>query len=367
MAATADPATEVPRTTVERSGRTRPLRVGVIGAISWRTPPRHYGPWELFVSLLTEGLVARGVDVTLFATADSITSARLVGIAPTGYSEDPTLDAKVWESLHVSAAFERATSFDLIHNSADFLPLTYTRLVDTPIVTTIHGFASDATLPVYAAYMDRSAYVAISEADRHPALEYAATIHHGIDVSAFALQTDPGRHLAFFGRIHPDKGAVEAIDVAREAGVPLVMAGIVQDEDYFRSEVEPRIDGQQVTYLGSVGPEQRQQVLGGALALLHLIDFDEPFGFSVVEAMACGTPVIAHPRGSMPELIVEGSTGSLVGTHAEAVAAVAAARALDRSAIRRTVEQRFSVERMVDRYLALYHRLLEGETDDRSA
>jgi hypothetical protein len=136
--------------------------------------------------------VARGIDVTLFATADSITSARLVGLAPTGYSEDPTLDAKVWESLHVAAAFERAGEFDLIHNSADFVPLTYTRLVDTPVVTTIHGFASDATLPVYQAYADRSAYVAISDADRHPALEYAATILHGIDLSAFALQVEAG-------------------------------------------------------------------------------------------------------------------------------------------------------------------------------
>jgi len=340
-------------------GGDRPLRVAVLGPISWRTPPRHYGPWELFVSLLTEGLVARGVDVTLFATADSITSARLVGLAPTGYSEDPTLDAKVWESLHVAAAFERASGFDLIHNSADFVPLTYTRLVDTPVVTTIHGFASDATLPVYQAYADRSAYVAISDADRHPALEYAATIRHGIDLSAFTLQVDPGRHLAFFGRIHPDKGTAEAIEVARAAGVPLVIAGIVQDEEYFRREVQPRVDGARVTYLGSVGPEERQQVLGGALALLHLIDFDEPFGFSVVEAMACGTPVIAHPRGSMPELIVDGDNGFLVTSLADAVAAVDAVRSLERVGVRRSIEPRFSVDRMVDEYLALYHRLLD--------
>jgi glycosyltransferase involved in cell wall biosynthesis len=334
------------------------LRVGLLAPISWRVPPRHYGPWELFVSLLTEGLVARGVDVTLFATADSVTSARLVGTAPTGYSEDVTLDAKVWEALNVATAFEHADALDLLHNSADFLPLTYSRLVDTPMVTTIHGFASDATLPVYQAYADRSAYVAISDADRHPALEYAATIHHGIDLSQFELRVGSGRHLAFFGRIHPDKGTAVAIDVALAAGIPLVIAGIVQDEAYFRTQIAPRIDGSRVTYLGSVGPEQRQEVLGEAVALLHLIDFDEPFGFSVVEAMACGTPVIAHPRGSMPELISTGVNGFLVRTREEAVRAVRSAGGVDREVVRASIATRFHVDRMVDEYLALYRRLL---------
>ena len=280
----------------------QPLRIGIIGPIAWRTPPCHYGPWELFVSLLTEGLVARGVDVTLFATADSVTTPRLVSVAPCGYSEDPSLDARVYESMHVAAAFERAGDLALIHNSADFVPLTYTRLVTTPVVTTIHGFGSDATLPAYQAYANRVA------------------------------------------------------DVAERAGLPLVIAGIVQDAGYFRREVEPRIDGERVRYLGSVGPQERQEVLGGAL--LHLIDVDEPFGFSVVEAMACGTPVIAYPRGSMPELITPGADGLLVHTPEEAVTAVDAAADLDRMAVRRSAATRFSLDRMVDEYLALYHRLL---------
>jgi glycosyltransferase involved in cell wall biosynthesis len=333
--------------------------VGIIGPISWRTPPRHYGPWELFVSLLTEGLVARGVDVTLFATADSVTDARLVAVAPTGYSEDPSLDAKVYESMHVAAAFERAGEFDLLHNSADFVPLTYTRLVDIPVVTTIHGFGSDATLPAYQEYADRVAYVAISDADRHPALEYVATIRHGIDVGSFDLHRTPGDHLVYFGRIHPDKGTARAIEVAARSGLPLVIAGIVQDEEYFRREVQPHIDGKQVSYLGSVGPRDRQRVLGGARALLHLIEFAEPFGFSVVEAMACGTPVIAHARGSMPELITPGVDGWLVDTMEQTLAAVDAAGRIDRAAVRRSAEVRFGVERMVDDYLALYHRLLD--------
>ena len=338
-------------------GSPKELRVAILAPISWRVPPRHYGPWELFASLLTEGLVGRGVDVTLFATADSITSGRLVGVAPTGYSEDPTLDAKTWEALHIAALFERAADFDLIHNSFDFLPLTYTRLVDTPIVTTIHGFASDATLPVYLEYADRVHYVAISDADRHPALPYSATIHHGIDIQSFDVGPG-GDSLVFFGRIHPDKGTAAAIEVAARAEVPLVIAGIVQDREYFERSVEPHIDGDRVTYLGPVGPERRQQVLGAARALLHLIDFDEPFGFSVVEAMACGTPVIAHPRGSMPEIIQPGVNGYLVATPDEALSAIDDAAELNRDGVRRSIEDRFDAGRMVDDYLALYRRIL---------
>src|SRR5579863_8362898 len=200
------------------------LRVGMLAPISWRVPPRDYGPWEQFASLLTEGLVDRGVDVTLFATADSITRARLVGTAPTGYSEDPALDAKVWESLHIAALFERADEFDVIHNSFDFLPLTYSGLVDTPVVTTIRGFSSERILPVFEKYNARGHYVAISDADRHDSIDYAATIHHGIDMDAFLLAREPGDYLLFFGRIHPDKGTVEAIDVAERTDLPLIIA-----------------------------------------------------------------------------------------------------------------------------------------------
>lgn len=333
------------------------LRVAVLAPIAWRVPPRHYGPWEQFASLLTEGLVSRGVDTTLFATADSVTSARLVAVTPAGYEEDATLDAKTWEALHIAAVFERAAEFDLIHNSFDFLPLAFSRLVDTPVITTIHGFASDATLPAYQAYADRVAYVSISDADRHPALTYAATIHHGIDVESFDVGPGGGP-LVFFGRIHPDKGTAEAIEVAAAASRPLVMAGIIQDRDYFETSVEPHIDGNRVTFLGSVGPTERQEVLGGAAALLHLIDFDEPFGFSVVEAMACGTPVIAHRRGSMAEIVQPGVNGFLVSTRGEAINAVAAAVRLDRAAVRHSIEGRFDAGRMVDDYVSLYLQVL---------
>lgn len=334
------------------------LRVAVLAPISWRVPPRHYGPWEQFASLLTEGLVQRGLDVTLFATADSITSARLFGSAPRGYSEDPELDVKVWESLHISAVFERAAEFDVIHNSFDFLPLCFSALVKTPVVTTIHGFSSERILPVYQKYDSRGFYVAISDADRHPSLNYVATIHHGIDMRELALAVGPREALLFFGRIHPDKGTAQAIEVARRAGLPLIIAGIVQDREYFQREVEPHLDGQRVRFIGSVGPERRAALLGGARALLHLIDFDEPFGFSVVEAMACGTPVIAHARGSMAELIRDGQNGYLVDSIDGAVRAVESAAGADPKQVRASVERRFDVSRMVDEYIAVYHRVL---------
>jgi glycosyltransferase involved in cell wall biosynthesis len=337
------------------------MRVAMLSSISWRTPPRAYGPWELVTSLLTEALVERGVDVTLFATLDSQTAGALEGIAPRGYSEDPSLDAKVWEALHIAHLYERAGEFDLIHNQADFMPLAFSRLVETPIVTTIHGFSSPRILPVFERYDDRVHYVAISDADRAASLNYAATIHHGIEVDKFPFDPDGSADLLFFGRIHPDKGAGEAISAARATGHRLVLCGLVQDEGYHQREVAPFIDGDQVDYRGVVGGEERLRLLGQSRALLHLIGFDEPFGLSVVEAMACGTPVIAYRRGSMPELIEHGVTGFLVDSFDEAVEAIGRLGEIDRAACRRAVEQRFTVKRMADDYLALYSRILAGD------
>ena len=337
------------------------MRIAVLSPISWRTPPIHYGPWESVVSLLTEELVRAGLDVTLFATGDSQTGGKLVAVCPRPYSEDDSVDPKVAECLHISEIFERAAEFDIIHNNFDFLPLSYSGLVETPVVTTIHGFSSPKIMPVFKKYNARSHYVAISESDRSPELDYIATIHHGIDVAQFPFAGAKGKYLLFFGRIHPDKGVREAIHVAQRAGIKLVIAGIIQDQDYFATEVKPHIDGTTVEYLGSVGPDQRADVLGHALALLHLISFDEPFGLSLIESMACGTPVIAFNRGSMPEIIRDGETGYIVEDIEGAINAVAVVRSIDRSICRADVEKRFTSRRMARDYVRVYEKILNRE------
>jgi len=336
------------------------LRIAMLAPISWRVPPRHYGPWERVVSLLTEGLVARGLDVTLFASADSLTKARLAAVCPRPYSEDSSLDPKVWECLHIANVFERATEFDLIHNHFDFLPLSYSGLVSTPVLTTIHGFSSERILPVYQKYQDVAYYVSISQADRSPRLQYIATIHHGIDLKEFTPRPDPGDYLLFFGRIHPDKGVAEAIEVAHQTGRRLIIAGIVHDQDYFDREIAPHLDGKQIQYIGSVGPQRRDELLGKASVLLHLINFAEPFGLSLIEAMACGTPVIARPLGSIPEIVRHGETGFIVNNVEQAVQVVEQdVPQLDRQYIHNYAAQHFSRERMVDDYLRVYREVIE--------
>lgn len=329
----------------------------MLAPISWRTPPRAYGPWEYVTSLLTEGLVARGVDVTLFATLDSETSAKLDGVAPRPYSEDAALDPKVYEILHVARVFERADEFDIIHNQADFVPVALSRLTETPVVTTIHGFSSARIHKVFESYDGHADYVAISDSDRHPGLTYAATIHHGIPLAEFPFNAEGGGDLLFFGRIHPDKGAVEALEVAGRTDHRLVLAGVIHDRNYFDHDVAPLL-GPRAPFIGPVGGADRAKTLGSAKALLHLINFEEPFGLSVVEALACGAPVIAMRKGSMPELIEHGVTGFLVDSLDEAADAVGRIGDIDRRACRAAAERRFSSERMIDEYLALYQAVL---------
>jgi glycosyltransferase involved in cell wall biosynthesis len=332
------------------------MKLAMLAPIAWRTPPKHYGPWESIASLLTEGLVARGVDVTLFATLDSVTAAALDGVCPRGYAEDAELDGRVWEALHVSHALARSGEFELVHNHLDWLPLAFGEHARAPVVTTIHGFSGAGILPAYT--RSRSAFVAISDSDRYAGLDYAATIHHGIDLKMLPYRVAAGDYLVSFGRIHPDKGTADAIEIARRAGRRLVICGIVQDERYFADAVEPHIDGEQVIFLGSVGPRRRAEVLGDAAALLHPIYFDEPFGLSVVEAMACGTPVVAYRRGSMSEVVDEGVTGYLAHDIESSVDAVRAAVCLDRSVVHARAAARFGVDRMVEDYLRTYEALL---------
>ncbi|MGB7395120.1 MAG: glycosyltransferase family 4 protein [Pricia sp.] len=333
------------------------MKIAMLSPIAWRTPPRSYGPWERVTSLLTEALVDKGLEVTLFATGDSVTSAKLAFVCPTPYGENPEMDAKVWECLHISHVMERAGQFDIIHNQFDFLPLSYSGLIGTPMITTIHGFSSEKIIPVYKKYNATTLYVSISDSDRHPDLDYIDTVYHGIDPEVFTFSGDKEDYLLFYGRMHPDKGAHAALEIAKQSRMRLIMAGPVQDEVYFKEKISPHIDGEDVVYLGNVDPTQGNELLGKARALLHPIYFDEPFGLSVAESMMCGTPVIAFNRGSMPELIENGKTGFLVDTVAEAVEAVRNSPNIDFRYCREHATRKFSIATMAEKYIEIYRRM----------
>lgn len=335
------------------------MKIAILSPIAWRTPPEHYGPWEQVTSNITEGLVKRGIDVTLFATADSITEAKLEAVCERPYASNPDIDPKVWESLHISNIMERSHAFDLIHNNYDFLPLTYSGLIKTPMLTTIHGFSSTAIMPVYKKYNSHNYYVSISDSDRSPDLDYIRTIYNGICIDDFTFNNEPEDYLLFFGRIHPDKGTHEAIQIARKAKKPLLIAGFIQDEAYYNEKVKPWLN-EQIRYVGNVGPEQRNTLLGKALALLHPIHFEEPFGLSVAEAMVCGTPVIAFQRGSMQELILDSRTGFLVHTVEEAAESVGLLHSINRIECHRHAVESFSREKMIDAYIDVYDEIVSG-------
>jgi glycosyltransferase involved in cell wall biosynthesis len=332
------------------------MKIAILAPITWRTPPRNYGPWEQVASVLTEALVSNGLDVTLFATGDSVTGAHLQSVCPKPLGEHPG-DAKVWECLHISQLMERASEFSIIHNHFDFLPLSWSRLIGTPILTTIHGFSSQEILPVFKKYNGGSHYVSISHSDRHPELQYLDTVYNGIDERQFQQGRGEGGYLLYFGRIHPHKGAYEAIRIATQSNTKLILCGLIQDQEYFNEKVAPYLNDSSIVYRGNVGSSQRNQLLGNALALLHPISFEEPFGLSVVEAMMCGTPVIAFERGSMKELIVEGATGFLVRNTAEAVDAVTDLKSIRREECRRHALEHFSSQIMAAHYLRLYKKI----------
>jgi glycosyltransferase involved in cell wall biosynthesis len=338
------------------------MRVAILAPVTWRTPPRNYGPWEQVASVLTEGLVKQGVDVTLFATGDSVTQAKLQSIRQKPLGEFPG-DAKVVECLHISNVMEQAEKFDIIHNHFDFLPLTYTGLIRTPVITTIHGFSSEQIVPVYKKYNAGTSYVSISDSDRHPDLKYLGTVYNGLNEQQFEFGQGKGDFLLYFGRIHPQKGAYEAIQIAIQSNKKLILCGLIQEQSYFDEKVAPYLNESSVIYLGNAGPEQRNRLLGDAIALLHPIDFEEPFGLSVAEAMMCGTPVIAFKRGSMKELIVDGKTGFLVDNIEEAVVAVKKTAGIKRSECRDHAMEKFSSDTMALSYMKLYEQVVTNASN----
>jgi len=331
------------------------LRVALLAPISWPTPPPGYGPWEQVASNIAEGMVRRGLDVTLFATGNSKTTGKLSSVVPIGVNEDPGLSGDVYGAIHTGKLFERAHEFDLIHNNFDWKPLTYALASKAPpMITTIHGFSSPPILGAYYAAAHRSFYCSISDADRDPGLHYLGTTYNGIDPAAFTFVDRAGDYLLYLARFHPEKGAHLAIEVAKRAGLRLKMAAIPQDVAYFKELVEPHIDGDAVQFLGEVRGAQRDALLGGALALVHMTTRPERFGLTMIEAMACGTPVLGARMGSIPEIVVDGETGFLCDDVDAAVARVPQLAALSRRACRTRVETTFSSERMIDRYLDAY-------------
>lgn len=336
------------------------MKIAILSSIAWRTPPRKYGPWEQVTSNIAEGMVEKGVDVTLFATGDSITKGKLSSVNTHSYGEDRDIDPKVIECLHISNLMEQADKFDLIHNNFDFLPLSYSRLIKTPMLTTIHGFSSSKILPVYKKYNPSTFYVSISNSDRNPELDYIATVYNGINIKDFTYNHEPSDYLLFFGRIHPEKGVYESIQIAKKSKRKLLISGFIQDQEYFDARVKPFINESDITYVGNSGPVERNRLLGNACALLHPISFDEPFGMSVAESMVCGTPVIAYNRGSMPELIVDKKTGFLVDTIEGAVDAIVNIENINRKDCKEWAISKFSKEKMVEGYLKVYHSILSN-------
>jgi glycosyltransferase involved in cell wall biosynthesis len=341
------------------------MRIGILGPISWRVPPENYGGWELVVHHLTEGLVRRGHEVTLFATADSQTSARLSSVVPRPLSLDPELaqHSRAYESLHMAHAFAGAASFDILHNNLGSYPVAFTQLCPVPMATTLHGSGAEGDSKVIYRRFPSGPYVSISNAERLlvPELEYAATVYNGIDVSQFTFSNKVGEYLLIVGRMSPDKGIHVAIEVARRAGVPLILAGIVppENEQYFDEQIAPRLDAD-IRFIGPVNHEQKAKLYAGARAFLHLVTYEEAFGLTMVEAMACGCPVIAFRRGSVPEIVVDTETGFIVDSIDAAAAAVANVGRLDRFACRERAASRFSVQRMVDGYESVYRNVLES-------
>lgn len=341
------------------------MRIALLGPVSWRVPPQHYGGWELVTANLADGLVRAGHEVTVFATLDSRTSAAHDGVVPRALSEDPALAAhgRAWETLHLAHAFDQARSgrFDVLHNHAGSYAVPWGPLAGIPFVTTLHGSGAERDSRILYGHHGDLPYVSITDAERVlvPDLNYVATVFNGIDVDALPYGDRPGDDLVCIGRMSPDKGIGQAIDVAERTGRRLVLAGIVPTEntDYFDTVVRPRLRPGRVEFIGPVGHAEKGPLLAGAFAFLHLVTYHEAFGLTMAESLACGTPVIGTRRGSVPEVVVDGVTGAVVDDLDAAVAAVERVEGLDRAECRRDAQERFSVTGMTRGYVQVYSAL----------
>lgn len=340
------------------------LRIAVVSSLDWRTPPRHTGIRELIAASLADGLVAKGMDVTLFATADSVSNAKLRAICPRPLREDSALDPSVWNLLHTAEVFARAHEFDVIHCHTDASCLAYAEMVDTPIVLTLHETPTARQLPIFHKYARLATYVAVSEASKLPGLSYTSTILPGIPMEDYRLSNSLGDYLLFVGSIAAERGLEKIIEVAEKMNLPLVIGGPVEDRDYFEKVIHPLVSDHKLVYLGPISSERRNEVYSRALALIHLGDKLQHFRLSMVEAMACGTPVIAVRSGSNVEIVEHRKTGFLVSGFEDLIEAISQIRLLDRRKVRQRAIDHFSQTGMVVQYLRIYEAAIERAKDN---
>ncbi|PYR49692.1 MAG: glycosyltransferase family 4 protein [Acidobacteria bacterium] len=346
----------------------QPLRIAHVGPVATTIPPPRSGSVETMTSLLTEGLVARGHDVTLFATGDSRTKAKLHALYQHGYNSDPNMwPWELYEMFNLSAAVERAAAFDVIHYQSRYYPLSlaFGRLSPTPIVQTVHHKPSAQEVALWSGYPD-AAFVAISgeQARCLSGLNVVATILHGIDTDRFVYCDQPEDYVLFLGRFAEGKGVRQAIDIARALGLRLLLAA--EPNPYYWEHVAPFVDGKQVVYVGEVDFDAKVRLYGGARALLYPVQADEPFGLVLAEAMACGTPVAALDRGAVREIVEDGVTGIVYRDLEQMIDQFDRVLALARHEVRRQAVASFGVDRMVDAYLAVYRRLVEARRSSGS-
>jgi glycosyltransferase involved in cell wall biosynthesis len=344
------------------------MRIAQIAPLWERVPPFRYGGTELIVSLLTEELVQRGHEVTLFASGDSITTAHLKSVHDRALRLDENIkEPGLYEQMSLAQIYHQAHHFDIIHSHVGCAALPYCGLVKTPTVHTMHGIFTPDNEKMFRQFAWQP-YITISEAQREPrlGLNYIHTVYNGIDLEVYPFQAEPDKptYLAFVGRLSPEKGPEEAIKIARATGLPLKMAGKVDpvDRAYYHQKLKPLIDGEQIQYLGEVSHEEKAKLLGGATVTLFPITWREPFGLVMIESMATGTPVVAMALGSVPEVIAHGKTGYICRTLEEMSQAVPEAMKLNRQTCRDYVLHRFSVKSMVNEYERAYQMVLGATT-----
>lgn len=339
------------------------LRIAQVSPLYESVPPKYYGGTERVVSYLTEELVAQGHEVTLFASGDSVTKARLVAPCRRSLRLDKNcIDQLSYHLLMLEMVAQRAREFDIIHYHVDYLHFPLSRRLSTPHVTTLHGRLDIPDLvPLYREFRDMPV-ISISNAQREPLpfANWQGTVYHGLPLDLYTFRPAPGRYLAFLGRISPEKRVDRAIEIALRTGLELKIAAKVDriDQEYFESVIKPLLKGPGIEYVGEIGEGEKDEFLGNALALLFPIDWPEPFGLAMIEALACGTPVIAYRRGSVPEVLDHGVTGFIVHGLEDAVRAVEEVHKIDRARCRAVFEERFSARRMAQDYLAIYQNLL---------